>query len=53
MDQIRDGFGWAGQLPVIQGGKLTPLITRITWVGIFGDPNDMALTFVIALGIAW
>lgn len=52
MDQVRDGYGWAGQLPVLQGGRLTPLITRITWVGIFNDPNDLALTFVIAIGIA-
>lgn len=53
IDQVRNGYGWAGQFPVLQGGKLTPLITRITWVGIFGDPNDLALTFVIAVGIAF
>lgn len=36
--QYEMGFGWAGQ-PLEKG--------RITWIGIFNDPNDLALAFVI------
>ena len=37
--QHKTGYGWAGQ-PLLKGG-------RITWIGIFNDPNDLALAFVI------
>jgi len=49
--QLEHGYGWAGQRLTTQGGKITPLIQRINWIGIFNDPNDLALTFVIAVGI--
>lgn len=41
--QYRTGFGLAGQ-PLVEGG-------RITWIGIFNDPNDLALAFVIVVAI--
>ncbi len=46
--QSKTGFGWAGQemTEINQEGK-----GRINWIGIFNDPNDLALTFVIAIGI--
>jgi O-antigen ligase len=46
--QYQNGFGWAGQ-PLVQQGKQYG-IGRITWVGIFNDPNDLALAFVVAIG---
>jgi len=46
--QYNHGFGWAGQ-PLSQVTKETPN-GRITWIGIFNDPNDLALTFVVAIG---
>ncbi|RKY32241.1 MAG: hypothetical protein DRP68_04010 [Candidatus Omnitrophota bacterium] len=46
--QYRHGFGWAGQPLVQQRGKHP--IFRITWIGIFNDPNDLALAFVVAIG---
>ncbi|VAX34852.1 hypothetical protein MNBD_UNCLBAC01-1094 [hydrothermal vent metagenome] len=50
--QFKNGYGWAGQSILIQGhGSISPTI-RITWIGIFNDPNDLALMFVIASGIA-
>jgi O-antigen ligase len=39
IQQHKAGVGWAGQ-PTLDGG-------RITWIGIFEDPNDLALAFVI------
>lgn len=51
MYQLENVAGWAGQFPIVQGGKYTEFVRRITWVGIFSDPNDLALTFVIAIGI--
>ena len=39
--QLRDGIGWTGSEP-IEG--------RITYSGIFNDPNDMGLLFVICIG---
>lgn len=39
IQQSASGIGWAGQ-PTLDGG-------RITWVGIFSDPNDLALAFVM------
>jgi O-antigen ligase len=44
--QFNHGYGWAGQAMHKEGD-----ILRINWVGIFNDPNDLALTFVIAVGI--
>ena len=41
IDQIETGIGWSGA-KAIDG-------TRITYLGIFNDPNDLALAFVIAL----
>lgn len=38
-DQAVHGIGWAGQR--------LPYDHRITWVGVFEDPNDLALAFVI------
>lgn len=38
--QLRDGIGWTGSEP-IQG--------RITYSGIFNDPNDMGLLFVVCI----
>lgn len=40
--QFNTGYGLAGQPPFIQG-----TLTRITWIGIFNDPNDLALALVI------
>lgn len=39
--QATTGIGWAGQGTVEDG--------RITWIGIFNDPNDLALAFVIVV----
>lgn len=41
IDQANSGIGWSGA-ELSQG-------TRITYIGIFNDPNDLALTFVIAM----
>lgn len=41
IEQSWTGIGWSGAT-LSQG-------TRITYVGIFSDPNDLALAFVIAL----
>lgn len=41
--QYRTGFGLAGQ-PLTKDG-------RITWMGIFNDPNDLALAFLIVIAI--
>ncbi|MDE2009682.1 MAG: O-antigen ligase family protein, partial [Candidatus Omnitrophica bacterium] len=46
--QFQHGYGWAGQPIIIEGLKKT---SRITWVSIFNDPNDLALTFAVASGI--
>ncbi|MCB9746944.1 MAG: O-antigen ligase family protein [Candidatus Omnitrophica bacterium] len=45
--QMENGYGWAGQ-------GLTRAAAedfRINWIGIFSDPNDLALAFIIAIGI--
>ncbi len=41
------GIGWAGQTPYfdVERGE-----TRIRWIGIFEDPNDLALVFVVGAG---
>ena len=51
MFQIVNSYGWAGQPLTVQGGALSDLVVRINWVGIFADPNDLALTFVMVVGI--
>jgi putative inorganic carbon (HCO3(-)) transporter len=38
--QLRDGVGWTGS---------TPIEGRITYSGIFNDPNDMGLLFVVCI----
>jgi len=47
MYQLEYGYGWAGQRPIFQNNSM-----RITWVGIFNDPNDLALIFVMAVSIS-
>ena len=44
MHQAQTGLGWAGQPIVYDGG-----IRRITWIGIFEDPNDLGLAFVMVI----
>lgn len=45
--QLKAGVGWAGQIPTID---LERDEVRINWIGIFNDPNDLALLFVMAVG---
>ncbi|MFK7956126.1 MAG: O-antigen ligase family protein [Lysobacterales bacterium] len=40
IDQVQSGVGWTGA-QMIQG--------RITYLGVFNDPNDLGLFFVVAL----
>src|SRR3989339_77384 len=47
--QINNFYGWAGQ-PVTLQNSAEGEVQRINWIGIFGDPNDLALTFVVAVG---
>ncbi len=47
MYQLQHGYGWAGQ-PITYDYHRDEY--RINWIGIFNDPNDLALTFVIAIG---
>lgn len=42
--QKRDGIGWTG-MPLVDDG-------RIQYVGIFSDPNDLGMLFVICLPMA-
>ena len=48
IQQFNTGYGWAGQPMVMDN---TANAGRITWISIFGDPNDLGLTLVIAIGI--
>lgn len=41
IDQVRNGIGWTGA-ELSQG-------TRIQYIGIFGDPNDLGLLFAMCL----
>lgn len=41
IEQVKLGQGWTG-MPTVQDG-------RIQYVGIFSDPNDLAMLFIIAL----
>ena len=43
VSQYHTGRGWAGQ-GMLEG-------RRITWISIFNDPNDLALTFVIIVPV--
>lgn len=49
--QIKHGYGWAWQPLTVQHDGIGGMTERINWIGIFGDPNDLALIFVIALGL--
>ena len=42
--QVKNGQGWTG-MPMVQDG-------RIQYVGIFNDPNDLAMVFVMAIPMA-
>jgi putative inorganic carbon (HCO3(-)) transporter len=44
IEQAQTGIGWTG-VPLIQDG-------RIQYVGIFNDPNDLGLLFVLTLPMA-
>lgn len=51
IDQYEKGIGWAGQEIMTQTNEKTGEVTRrITWVGIMSDPNDLALTYAVAVG---
>lgn len=45
IDQKAEGIGWTG-VPLIQDG-------RIQYLGIFNDPNDLGMLFVIVLPMAF
>ena len=42
--QAQTGLGWAAQPMAYEG-----LHGRITWIGIFNDPNDLALAFIMVI----
>ncbi len=44
IEQVELGQGWTG-MPTVQDG-------RIQYVGIFSDPNDLAMLFIIAIPMA-
>ncbi|SEJ02815.1 O-antigen ligase family protein [Frateuria terrea] len=44
IEQAKTGIGWTG-VPLIQDG-------RIQYVGIFNDPNDLGMLFVLSLPMA-
>jgi len=44
IEQVKLGQGWTG-MPTVQDG-------RIQYVGIFSDPNDLAMLFIIAIPMA-
>lgn len=45
IEQVALGVGWTG-MPLVVGG-------RIQYVGIFSDPNDLAMLFVAAIPMAF
>lgn len=47
IQQHNTGVGWAGQAPIWDATKGE---SRIRWVGVFNDPNDLALLFVVGAG---
>jgi len=47
IQQHYKGIGWAGQTPYLDKERQE---FRIRWIGIFNDPNDLALVFVIGIG---
>ncbi|GGK09067.1 O-antigen ligase family protein [Luteimonas terricola] len=44
IEQVKLGQGWTG-MPLVQDG-------RIQYVGIFSDPNDLAMLFIMAIPMA-
>lgn len=44
IEQVKIGHGWTG-MPTVQDG-------RIQYVGIFSDPNDLAMLFIMAIPMA-
>jgi putative inorganic carbon (HCO3(-)) transporter len=46
--QLQHGYGWGGQEITFDPDRKE---YRINWIGIFNDPNDLALIFVVAFGI--
>ena len=46
--QVQHGYGWAGQNIIYDPDRNE---SRINWIGIFNDPNDLALLFVVVIGI--
>ncbi|MEO7063753.1 MAG: O-antigen ligase family protein [Dokdonella sp.] len=44
IEQVQSGTGWTG-MPLVQDG-------RIQYVGIFSDPNDLGMLFVMVLPMA-
>ncbi len=48
--QWNTGIGWAGQPIVQQNDVERGIMQRINWIGIFNDPNDLALALVVAAG---
>jgi len=48
--QFNTGYGWAGQKMVYSSyGEDVP--GRITWISIFGDPNDLGLALVLVVAM--
>jgi O-antigen ligase len=45
--QLEHGYGWGGQKITFDRGRNE---YRINWIGIFNDPNDLALLFVVGAG---
>lgn len=55
ISQSKSGIGWAGQPVLMENDDDDPDtggIARITWVGIFNDPNDLGLALVTAFPFA-
>lgn len=46
--QLQHGYGWAGQPLVYDAARDEK---RVTWIGIFNDPNDLGLLFVTMCGL--
>jgi O-antigen ligase len=42
--QLQNGVGWTG---------MEPLLGRITYVGIFDDPNDLGQLLVVCIAFCW
>ncbi len=46
--QLQHGYGWGGQEITFDPERQEK---RINWIGIFNDPNDLGLLFVVVSGI--